>query len=113
MDQIEQSILILSGGGTVSGAADAPHELKNAVQSPARTVSEVTVTTMQANMRPSLQNLSLILSVPPEDVGGLTLDTAEISAQIDGKGKFGIAGSRAQSCGVWWNQAISRKWAKS
>jgi len=54
---------------------------------------EVAVTTLQENMPRFLHSLSVILSAPPEDVGGLTLDTVEVSAQIDGKGNISMIGA--------------------
>ena len=66
--------------------------LKEVTQAAAGKVSEVAVTTLQENMRRFLHSLSVILSAPPEDVGGLTLDTVEVSAQIDGKGNIGMIG---------------------
>ena len=91
MDQTEESIFIFTGddAGSPSGARRG---LKEAAQAAAGKVSEVAVTTLQQNMRRFLHSLSLILSTPPEDVGGLTLDTVEVSAQIDGKGNIGMIG---------------------
>jgi hypothetical protein len=54
--------------------------------------SEVTVITLQENMRRFLSSLDTILRNSPKDVGGLTLDEIEIYAQVDGKGNIGIAG---------------------
>jgi len=91
VDQSEESIFIFTGDDTASGSG-ARRGLKQAAEAAAGKVSEVAVTTVQENMRKFLHSLSVIMSAPPEDVGGLTLDTVEVSAQIDGKGNIGMIG---------------------
>lgn len=91
MDQTEESIFIFGGDDTASPAG-ARRGLREAAETAAGKVSEVAVSTLQENMRKFLHSLSIILSAPPEDVGGLTLDTVEVSAQIDGKGNIGMIG---------------------
>ena len=99
MDQMEQSIFIFTGDEAASPAG-ARRGLKEAAEAAAGKVSEVAVTTLQENMRKFLHSLSIILSAPPEDVGGLTLDTVEVSAQIDGKGNIGMIGVGAAEMAV-------------
>ena len=72
MDHTEESIFIFTGDD-VASPSGAGRGLKEAAQAAAGKVSEVAVTTLQQNMRRFLHSLSLILSTPPEDVGGLTL----------------------------------------
>ncbi|MGO9021366.1 MAG: hypothetical protein ACLQVJ_23755 [Syntrophobacteraceae bacterium] len=91
MDESKQTIMIFSGGEVVS-SSDVRRGLKDVAASVAGKVSEVGMTTLQENMRRFLHSLSVILTVPPEETGGLTLDTVEVSAQIDSKGNIGITG---------------------
>ena len=91
MDKTGESIFIF-GGDDTAGPAGARRGLKEVAEAAAGKVSEVAVSTLQENMRKFLHSLSVILSAPPEDVGGLTLDTVEVSAQIDGKGNIGMIG---------------------
>lgn len=91
MDEKEQSIIIFSGVEAWD-SLEARRGLKDAIQNAAGKVSEVAVATMQENMRRFLHALSIILCVPSEQIGELTLDTIEISVQIDGKGNIGITG---------------------
>jgi hypothetical protein len=48
------------------------------------TIFEIALSTLQENMRKFLRSPKTILSIPPEELGGLTLDTVEVSAQLDG-----------------------------
>ena len=91
MNETTQSIMIFSGAeaGSPSGVRRG---IQDVIQSAAGKASEVAVTTMQENMGKFLHALGLILSAPPEDMGGLVLDTVEVSAQIDSKGNIGITG---------------------
>jgi hypothetical protein len=91
VDQTEESIFIFAGDDVWSPSS-ARRGLKESAEAAAGKVSEVAVSTLQENMRKFLHSLSLILSTPPEDVGGLALDTVEVSAQIDGKGNIGMIG---------------------
>jgi hypothetical protein len=52
----------------------------------------VTVDTLKNNIHLFLANLDTVITESPKDIGGLALDTVEIHAQIDGKGKIGITG---------------------
>jgi hypothetical protein len=56
------------------------------------TIFEIALSTLQENMRKFLRSPKTILSIPPEELGGLTLDTVEVSAQLDGKGNVGLWG---------------------
>ena len=86
-----ESILIFTAGEPAVPPHDRRRGLGDAIKSAAAKASEVTVSTLQENMRRFLNSLDTILSGSPKDVGGLTLDEVEIHAQIDGKGMIGIS----------------------
>jgi hypothetical protein len=85
-------ILIFAVGESAVPSTDVRRGLRDKMNSAAIKASEVTVSTLQDNMRRFLSSLDTILSSSPKDVGGLTLDEVEIQAEIDGKGNVGISG---------------------
>jgi hypothetical protein len=85
-------ILIFADGESTVPSADVRRGLRDKMKNAVTKASEVTVSTLQDNMRCFLSSLNTILSSLPEDVGGLTLDEVEIQAEIDGKGNVGISG---------------------
>ena len=84
-----ESILIFAGA---EARGKVRRGLGDVVKTASGSLSEIAVSTLQENMRRFLGSLNTILSVPPEAVGGLTLDQVEVSAQIDGKGNVGLWG---------------------
>jgi hypothetical protein len=92
MSDKEDSILIFSTGEPTLPSPEVRRGLRERIESAAATASEVTVSTLQDNMRRFLQSLDTIISASPQEVGGLTLDEVEIQAQIDGKGNVGLSG---------------------
>jgi len=66
--------------------------LGDKVTGAAAKASEVSVSTLQENMRRFLSGLDSIISTSPKSIGGLTLDEVEIHAQIDSRGNVGICG---------------------
>lgn len=71
--------------------------------------AEITVATLQENMRRFLNNLDSIISTSPSDIGGLVLDEIEIQAQIDGKGNIGFAGVGMELAAQYGIKFVLRK----
>ena len=86
------NILIFTSGDAAIPATEVRRGLGDAMRNVAAKTSEVTVTTLQENMRRFLGGLDVVISASPKDIGGLTLDEVEIQAQIDSKGNIGISG---------------------
>ena len=89
MADSNDSLLIFTVG-EVEG--EARRGLREIDQKAPGTISEIAVTTLQANMHKFIRSLNTILNVPPEETGGMTLDTVEVSAQLDAKGNVGLWG---------------------
>ena len=85
-------IVIFTSDEAAASPAAVRRGLGEVVKSATAKASEVSVNTLQENMRRFLSSLDTIISVSPKDVGGLTLDEVEIHAQIDGKGNVGVSG---------------------
>jgi hypothetical protein len=84
-------ILIFTGDEKAVSAPSIRRGFGDVMKSATAKATEVTVSTLQENMRRFLSNLDAIISAAPKDVGGLALDEVEIHAQIDGKGNVGIS----------------------
>jgi hypothetical protein len=84
-------MLIFTDGEPAVLASDGRRGLGDALKNAAAKTSEVTISTLQANMCRFLSSLDIIISTSPKEVGGLTLEEVEIHAQIDSKGNIGIS----------------------
>ena len=93
MDNSTDSILIFTTDLIkVSSSDEAKRGVKRTIKGIGEQAVEVTVNTLQENMRRLLSSLNTIITTSPKEVGGLALDVIEIHANIDGKGNIGIAG---------------------
>lgn len=92
MSNITDSILIFTTNQIKApSSGEAKRGLKKAIKNTMEQAAEVTVGTLQENIRQFVSSLDMIISTSPKEVGGLTLDEIEIHANIDSKGNVGIA----------------------
>lgn len=84
-------MLIFTDGVAAVLPSEGRRGLGDVIKNTAAKASEVTVSTLQANMCRFLSSLDTIISTSPKEVGGLTLDEVEVHAQIDSKGNIGIS----------------------
>ncbi|MFX0113994.1 MAG: hypothetical protein ACFFB3_05570 [Candidatus Hodarchaeota archaeon] len=92
MNDKEDCIIIFTAGELANSFPEGRRGLSNSLKSVIMKASEITVSTLQKNMRRFLSSIDTIISASPKDVGGFALDEVEIQAQIDGKGNVGLSG---------------------
>lgn len=92
MSDEADAILIFGGGPSGFPVEGVRRGLRERLETGAGEASRVAVAAIQEKMRRFLASLDAILTASPQQVGGLTLDEIEISAQIDGKGNVGLWG---------------------
>lgn len=92
MTKNTESIMIFTSDESVIPPHEISRGLSDVMKSIGAKTSEVAVSTLQENMSSFLENLDIVISASPKDIGGLILDEIEIFAQIDSKGNVGISG---------------------
>ena len=86
------SILIFTTDQPEVPSSETTRGVKRTFKDIGKHAVEITVDTLQDNMRRFLDSLNSIISTSPKEIGGLELDEIEIHANIDGKGNIGISG---------------------